>query len=325
MKSLNNTLFAIIKVSLYCLILIAIVGVLVVFVVIPHWVRTEEVFVPNVTGKSYFEAIRHLDEVGLKVADPVREASSEAKKGQIVSQKPPAHFRIKSHQTVELTVSIGAELEPVPSVIGKSVDAARETLAAARFLPNRIAYVHSLNYPPDIVIAQTPPEGGGQPRGSTVNLLVSLGKVMQYIQVPDLRNQSIHQVLPDLEAAGLNVEIQYSPHPKIPSGDIITHKPADGVHIQSGDLIVLEVSGVRDEIDITGRLLPFKHAVSEQGNVSHHVKIVVKDDSGERTVVDGYYAPGTVIDLEKQALRVFGQVRVITYENGNKLPEQHYR
>ncbi len=325
MVGINNTLFAIIKVSLYCLILVGVGGALTVFVVIPRWVRTEEVVVPNVTGKTYFEAVRLLNEAGLRAAAPIREASHQAPKGEIVAQKPLAHFRIKSYQAVELTVSIGAELEPVPSVIGKQLNAARDTLTTAGFRPNRVAYVHSASYLPDTVIAQTPPEGGGQARGSAVNLLVSLGKVMQYIQVPELRTHSIHEVVPALEAAGLTVEIQYSPHPKIPPGGIIRHKPASGVHIQSGDLIIFEVSGVRDEMDITGRLLPFKHTVSEEGNVSRHVEIVIMDDSGKRTMVDGYYAPGTVIDLEKQTIRVFGQVRVIIYENGKKLHEHRYR
>ena len=39
LKGINNRLFAIFKVSLYCLIVLGIVGVLTVLVVIPWWVR----------------------------------------------------------------------------------------------------------------------------------------------------------------------------------------------------------------------------------------------------------------------------------------------
>ncbi len=325
MKGINNPLFAIFKVLLYCLIVLGIVGVLTILVVMPRWVRTEEVVVPNVTGKPYYEAVRVLDEAGLRPAETILEASSTTPKGEIVSQNPPANFRIKSYQPVEIAVSIGAELAPVISVIGKQLDEARATLTAAGFRPNRFAYVHSAKYLPNTVIAQSPPEGGGQQRGSDVNLLVSLGAMPQSIQLPDLRTQPVREVGPKLEEVGLKVEIQYSPHPKIPKGRIITHKPAAGELIQGGSTVQLEVSGARRETKDIGRLLPLKHLVSEEGNLSRHIRIVVSDEHGERTVVDRHYAPGTVVDLDRQGVRVFGSTRVNIYEDGNRLPEIHYQ
>jgi len=324
MNSLNNTLFAVVKVSLYFLILFGIAGVLIIFVVIPKWVRTEEVLVPNITGKTYYEAVRILDREGLRPAKDIREASSDAPKGEIVAQDPVANFRIKSYQPVTITVSIGAELAPVPSVIGKSQDAAAETLRDAGFRPNRIAVVHSKTYLPDTVIAQTPPEGGGQQHGSAVNLLVSMGPTPQFMQLPDFQGQPAADVLVALEAAGLNVETEYSSHPKIPEGAIIAHKPTGSVMVRTGDLILLEISGQESPENI-GRLLPVKHSVSEEGTLSHHVKIVIIDDSGQRVVVDQRYAPGELIDLERKGVRVFGKTRVIVYENDEKLPETVYK
>ena len=88
----------------------------------------------NITGKTYYEAVRILDKEGLRPAKDIREASSDAPKGEIVAQDPVANFRIKSYQPVTITVSIGAELAPVPSVIGKSQDAAAETLRTGAFV-----------------------------------------------------------------------------------------------------------------------------------------------------------------------------------------------
>ena len=324
MNSLNNTLFAAIKVSLYFLILFGIIGVLIIFVVIPKWVRTEEVLVPNITGKTYYEAVRILDKEGLRPAKDIQEASSDAPKGEIVAQDPVANFRIKSYQPVTITVSIGAELAPVPSVIGKSQDAASETLRAAGFRPNRVAEVHSKTYLQNTVIAQTPPEGGGQKRGSTVNLLVSAGPTPQFMQLPDFQGQPAADVLVALEAAGLNVETEYSSHPKILEGAIIAHNPPGDVMVRTGDLILLEISG-QESPENVGRLLPFEYSVSEEGTLSHHVKIVIIDDSGQRVVIDQRYAPGELIDLERKGVRVFGETRVIVYENGEKLPEMVYK
>ena len=324
MNSFNNTLFATFKVFLYLLILFGIIGGLVVFVVIPRWVRTEEVLVPNITGKTYYDAIRILNAAGLRPAKGIQEASSDAPKGEIVAQNPQANFRIKYYQPVHITVSIGPELTPVPSVIGKSQDAAFDTLTSTGFRPNRVAYVHSENYLQGTVIAQTPPEGGGQRRGSPVNLLVSRGPTPQSIQLPNFQSQPASDVVSTLEGVGLKIETQYSSHPTIPQGAIITHKPAAGAMVQTGDMVVLEISGVQGTIENIGRPLPFKHSVSEEGTLSRQVRIVIIDDYGERTEIDQPYAPGTVIDLEQEGVRVFGKTRVIIYEAGEKLPEVIY-
>lgn len=324
MNSLNNTLFATFKVFLYLLILSGIIGLLIIFVVIPRWVRTEEVLVPNITGKTYYDAIRILNDAGLRPAKGIQEASSDAPKGEIVAQNPQANFRIKYYQPVHITVSIGAELTPVPSVIGKMQDAAFDTLTSTGFRPNRVAYVHSENYGQGTVIAQTPPEGGGQRRGSPVNLLVSRGPITQSIQLPNFQSQPASDVVSTLEGVGLKIETQYSSHPTIPQGSIITHKPAAGAMVQTGEMVVLEISGAQGTTENIGRPLPFKYPVSEEGNLSRHVRIVIIDDYGERTEIDQRYAPGTVIDLERKGVRVFGKTRVIIYEDGEKLPEVVY-
>ena len=325
MNVVNKTLWATIKVILYCLTLVGIIGLLMVFVIIPQWIKSPEVPTPNLLGMEYPAAVRSLDEAGLQIASPIQlQSSGDIPKGHIVSQKPPSGTRIKAYQPVEITVSIGTELVLVPSVIGKSKDAAYDTLRTAGFTPNRIAYVHSGSYPPDTVIAQTPGEGSRKRRRSSINLLMSLGTRPRYIQLPNLQNQPIDDVVSALEEGGLHVEVQYKPHPKIPVGGVITHKPIGGDLVQSGDLILLEVSGVQGETRNIGRLLPHKHTVSEEGELSRHVRIVVIDGYGERTEVDESYAPGTVIDLEQKRVRVFGETRVIIYENDEKLDEVVY-
>ena len=325
MNRLNNSLFASFKVLLYLLSIFGIIGVLAIFVVIPNWVRTEEVLVPNITGESYYEAVRILSDAGLQPAKTIQEASSDAPKGEIVSQNPEANFRIKSYQPVEITVSIGAELVPVPSVIGKSRDAAFDTLTSVGFRPNRVAFVHSEDYLQDTVIAQTPPEGGGQRRGYPVNLLVSRGPRPQVVQLPNFQGQLAADVIAALEAVGLKIETEYSSHPKIRQGAIITHEPVGGVMIRTGDRILLEISGVPGTTENISRPLTFTHTVSEEGKLSRHIRIVIIDAYSERIEVDQRYAPGTVIDLEQKGVRVFGKARVIVYENGEKLPEVVYR
>ena len=242
MNKLNKILWGMVKIATYCLIVTGIIGFLTVFVVIPQWVKSTEILVPNLVGKHYYQALNSLSKAGLEAEKTILKASSnEEPKGNVVSQDPVANISINPHHTVKLTVSIGPDLTPVPSVIGKSRDTAYETLKSAGFRLNSVAFVHSTKYLLDTVIAQSPSEGSQKQRDSKVNILVSLGRKPLQIKLPDLKDQPLNEVLPALEAVGLNVEVKNTPHPKIKRGRIITHEKL----VQSGDLITLEVSGIR--------------------------------------------------------------------------------
>lgn len=310
-----------VKVAIYCMIVIGIIGLVVLFVVIPQWVKAPEIIVPNLVGKSFYNAVSTLKNSDLKVSDMIEQKSSNEPKGIVIEQDPPANSSIKIHHKVKLTVSIGADLIVVPSVIGKAWDTARETLVAAGFRTDAIARVHSTNYLPDTVIAQTPTEGSQKERNTTVDLLVSLGRKPQYIQLDDFVNQPVSEVYPSLKAYGLIIEIEKRPHPTIGQDRIISHPTL----VQSGDFITLIVCGKLEDNESSGRWLKHKHTVSDEGEKALQTRIVLVDDYGEREVVKGSYAPGTVIDLEKRRVKVFGAVHVIVFENGKKLHEHHYQ
>lgn len=321
MNSLNQLLWRFVKVAIYLLIVIGIIGLLTLTIIIPQWVKSTEVLVPNLIGMTLFQADPSLREVGLSPENPIREARSEKPKGEVIEQDPPANFSIKSHHSVKITVSNGSDLSPIPSVIGKSVDAAYETLQTNGFRTYSVAHVHSENYFPDTVIAQSPAENTKHKRSELINLLVSLGKKPQNIQLPNLINQPLSEVLKTLQNLGMKVEIKYSSHPTIPEGHISGHKQL----VQIGDQITLEVSGKRDNTENKGRWLNHKHIVDEKGNLARNVKIVIIDEYGEREFGPTSYAPGTIIDLEKSKVRVFGPTLVIVFEDSKKVYERYYQ
>lgn len=310
-----------VKIAIYIVIVMGIVGLLTVFIVIPQWVKSTEVLVPNIIGKHYYQAAPVISEAGLTIEKPIIQASSSEPKGNVIEQDPPANSSIKPHHPVKITVSIGAVLTPIPSVIGKSEDAAYETLKSAGFRTNSIARIHSTTYLPETVIAQNPIEGTEKEHGHLINLLVSMGRKPETIKLPNLKNQPINDVISALEAIGLSVEVKNGPHPTIENGKIIQHDQL----VQIGDLITLEVSGKRDNTGNSGKWLTHKHTVTQEGNHSRSVKIIVADDYRERTVLEASYAPGTVIDLEKSRIRVFGSTLVIVFEDGKKVYERQYQ
>lgn len=321
MNKLNQILLRLTNIAIYLLIVMTIIGFLIVLVIIPQWVKSSEILVPNLIGKDYWQAVDSLGNIGLKTDDIIQEANSDEPKGQVITQDPPASFSIKPNHKVKITVSIGTDLSPVPSVIGKSIDAAYETLEAAGYRVKTSARVHSSIYLPDIVIAQSPSENSKYQTNTEINLLVSKGRKTQNIQLPDLTNQPLNQVLSTLQELGMDVDVNYSPHPTIPDGHIIGHKRL----LQIGDQITLKVSGQRDLTENKGRWLKHKHTVTEIGNLAKKIEIVIVDAYSERKIKPVYISPGTVIDLEKMKIRVFGPTLVIVFEDGKKVSERQYQ
>lgn len=321
MNKLNQVLWGMVKTAAYCSIVIGIIGVLMVFIVTPQWVKSIEIIVPNLIGKSYHQAVNSLRKEGLELERPIQVVNSSEPIGIVIQQFPLPNISVKQHHKIKVTLSSGSNYIPVPSVIGKSEDAAHETLVNAGFLPYSVAHVHSTTYLPDTVIAQNPAEGVQKNRKTVVNLLVSLGRKSQNIHLPDLQNQSVEEVLPALKAIGLNVEIKRTPHPRIKEGRIINHEKL----VQSGAIVTLEVSGKSGDTENIGRWLTHKHTVTAGGHQAIKVKIVVSDDYRQRTVVDAWYSPGTVLELEKRRIKVFGKTLVIVYENDTKLYQRQYK
>ena len=321
MNKLNQILLRLTNVAIYLLIVMTIIGFLIVLIIIPQWVKSTEILVPNLIGKDYWQAVDSLGNIGLKPDDIIQEANSNEPKGQVITQDPPASFSIKPHHKVKITVSVGTDLSPVPSVIGKSIDAAYETLQSAGYRVKTSARVHSPIYLPDIVIAQSPSENSKYQMNTEINLLVSKGRKAQNIQLPDLTNQPLNEVLSILQELGMDVDVNYSPHPTIPDGRIIGHKRL----LQIGDQITLKVSGQRDLTKNKGRWLKHKHTVTEIGNLAKKIEIVIVDAYSERKIKPVYISPGTVIDLEKMRIRVFGPTLVIVFEDGKKVSERQYQ
>ncbi|MER7939027.1 Stk1 family PASTA domain-containing Ser/Thr kinase [Streptomyces sp. NPDC094458] len=89
--------------------------------------------VPDLTGLSVEDAKDALDEAGLKAKVLPDRVNSPEEAGEIARQTPGSGAEAAEGDTVELTVSKGPRMLPVPDVTGKDVDEARSTLEEAGF------------------------------------------------------------------------------------------------------------------------------------------------------------------------------------------------
>ena len=314
---MNSTLVAVIKFAALYLVILAIVGLVAVFLAIPWTVRSKDIEVPNLVGESYDQAVTLLYDAGLLVADDIEaKASSDIPKGFVLEQAPPADFKVKRKKPVQITLSIGDQMVEVPNIIGKSLKEVEKILREVGLRRGRVAEAHSNQYPVvETVIAQTPLSGSMHQQGAAVHLLLSLGKRSSVLLMPDLRGEPIDEVRSLIKSSGLEIgDESYKSVPEKPQGSIISHFPVAGELVHIGQVVSLEISGsVKTQSD-RGRLIALRYRVSEEGGLPRHVLLVVEDERKTLTVVNRHYEPGALI--ERPPLRVFGEATMTVYEDG---------
>ncbi len=320
-------LFAVIKIALLCLVVMIVIGLVFLFWVVPHQVRTPEVAVPNLIGQSYQQAVLLINSTGLAV-DPVQEkkTSSDFPAGQVIEQEPPANFKIKLNKPIRLTLSLGSEKIAIPDVTGKLLSDAEMLITDAGFRRGRVAAVHTDRYPEaHTVIAQTPRATTMHPYDGEVHLLLSLGIRSKVLRMPDLRLMPIDEARFLLESHGLQIgEPVYKPHPEIDQGLIIGHQPIAGELIRVGQTVNLEASGSQQRrSEDKGGYLEIKYRVSSTGTPHKQVRIVIEDERKKLIkVVDGGYKSGTLI--EKLPVRVMGKATMRIYEDNVLVKKQEF-
>lgn len=144
---------------------------------------TKKVSVPNVVGKSEADAIYLLKESNLNYTVK-REYSSSVKSGYVISQSPSSG-ELEENTTVTLTVSLGAEDDgkvTVPNVVGKSQSSGQQLLSSAG-----LKYTVTTNYSDTVeegnIISQSVKADSKVEEGTTVKIVVSLGKKTSYYSV----------------------------------------------------------------------------------------------------------------------------------------------
>ncbi|MEU7021024.1 Stk1 family PASTA domain-containing Ser/Thr kinase [Streptomyces sp. NPDC046203] len=125
--------------------------------------------VPDVTGQAVAEATATLQEAGLKVAVAPERVESPVDAGAVAAQSLAVGSRAAKGDTLTLTVSKGPRMIPVPDVVGRTVDEAKDALESAGFT---VKISKTFPFLGDEVSAQSVPGGQNAPEGSAVTLTI---------------------------------------------------------------------------------------------------------------------------------------------------------
>ena len=161
----------------------------------------ERYAIPDLRNKTEADAKKALTAAHLGAGETKRAYSDEVKKGLVISTSPVAGQKLKRDEAVSLVVSRGVQPVPVPNVVGKKLDEARQILTEAS-LGAKIEEKNNDTIPAGVVISQAPAKGKA-PKNSDIALVVSKGPPP--VPVPDVVGKGLDEAQAILTAAGFEV------------------------------------------------------------------------------------------------------------------------
>ena len=201
--------------------------------------------VGNYVGMSEVEARRQLS--AIRLSAEVRYEASRDNPGVVLSQNPPPESRVRRGSQVALTVSM--QPVKVPSVIGKSLEEARQILAGAGLGVGSVRRVadRGSDYPAGSVISQEPNAEQVVAAGTRVNLILrAASREPESVTVPGVYNMSEKDARATIERAGLRVGalgcMQATQMRGLVVGNAAGTNPVQGTSLPAGTAVTLIIA-----------------------------------------------------------------------------------
>jgi serine/threonine-protein kinase len=203
--------------------------------------KTREVQVPPLTGKTVNEATGLLTEAGLNLkVEEGRRLDPKVPAGQIVTQDPVAGVRTRRERSVKVWVSGGPRATTIPELSGESERTAQLRLQQEGLGLASTAEIRSSDYPAGTVVAQFP---AARTNAAQVALLVNRGERGARYVMPDLIGVDGSRAAEVLRARGFRATVVGDhPYPGVAPGIVLRQSPQAGFQIAPGEPISLEVS-----------------------------------------------------------------------------------
>ncbi|HVM07687.1 MAG TPA: Stk1 family PASTA domain-containing Ser/Thr kinase [Acidimicrobiales bacterium] len=252
----------------------------------------DRVTMPSVIGKLAEDAVRELEDEGLKVAQETEVTQDAAQHGRVIAQDPAAGAPVDEGAQVRITVAAAPEKVKVPAAVGKNVDDVVALLEALGLNP-KIEERTDAKVPEDQVISQTPAANTEVNKGSDVTLVVSTGKAQN--TVPDVTNKEIVDATAELAGAGFKVQRVNEPSNQVDAGKVIRTEPAAGEKLAEGSTVrmfvstgpeqatvpnVLGMTAAEAKAAIEGAGLVYREGQAAPANPDQDGKVVAQTPSG---------------------------------------------
>ncbi|GHJ38195.1 Stk1 family PASTA domain-containing Ser/Thr kinase [Streptomyces sp. TS71-3] len=204
--------------------------------------------VPPLLAKTESEASRRLADADLKTGDIKHAYSDTDERGTVIASDPKAGSRIRSHDEVGLTISLGPRTVRVPDLQDVPLSKARAQLKGAGLAPGMVNRTFSDAVEKGAVIRTDPPAGNNLRAGSAVALTVSRGEP---VDVPDVGGESAAEATADLHDAGFGVKVaDKQVSSPFDAGTVAAQSPGKDTQAGEGDVVTLTLSKGPEMIEV---------------------------------------------------------------------------
>lgn len=204
---------------------------------------TEQVEMIKIVGKTLEEAKKELNAIGLGIKDSSYENSDIYESGYVIAQDVEEGKKIDKNTTINVTVSTGEKTFELPDVAGQDSNQAIKTLESQYELKVTTDEDYSQSVAKGNVISTTPSAGTSVKKGSEVKVIVSRGKKINEVEVPDIIEMSEAAAKSAIKSAGLSVGTITSVYSaKIAEGYVVTQGYKKGDVVNEGTAVDFTVS-----------------------------------------------------------------------------------
>ncbi|MCB4791732.1 MAG: PASTA domain-containing protein [Elusimicrobia bacterium] len=277
----------------------------------------KEVIVPDVKGKSIYDALRLVSSLDLGLKIEGEELNQDLPAGTVIRQTPYPGITVREGKLIRVIVCQGGEVIFVPKLIGQPVRSARIAIRSAGLNLGEESSKFSAVYEKEQVITQDPGPEKIVERDSLVNLVVSAGLPPDNIKlVPNFAGKNIEDVKSWAAENKIELNISEEETTSFSMGTVMSQKPEPDDELKNGEKISLTVAKSSLGRGPNGKMFVYDIPA---GNEDRKIKLTLIDDTGEKEIFNGTKASGTKLEIP---IDPKGQAKARVFINGVLVEER---
>lgn len=224
--------------------------VFVMFQIYQPFQKVEDITLPNLVGVDYSAATAGSAYPDIRIKLESEDFNTEYEAGQIYRQSPSAGKSVKKGSTVQVWVSAGGQMIPIPTFINQEATAVYAKLVSLG-LKYSTTEIASDTIAEGSVVRTSPEAGQSAPAGSTVVVYVSTGSNKERVQVPEVLGYPEEVAVQTLKDAQFEVAVTYQVSDYQYDGLVMSQSPASPSMVPIGSKVTIVV-GTVDESAAVG-------------------------------------------------------------------------
>ena len=224
--------------------------VFVMFQIYQPFQKVEDITLPNLVGVDYSAATADNAYPDIRIKLESEDFNTEYEAGQIYRQSPSAGKSVKKGSTVQVWVSAGGQMIPIPTFTNQEATAVYAKLVSL-WLKYSTTEIASDTIAEGSVVRTSPEAGQSAPAGSTVVVYVSTGSNKERVQVPEVLGYPEEVAVQTLKDAQFEVAVTYQVSDYQYDGLVMSQSPASPSMVPIGSKVTIVV-GTVDESAAVG-------------------------------------------------------------------------